>query len=644
MDNTAKLPTASASPSRSVFLHMFSGPADRADGLKHYLRVSGADCVDYDVVNGSECDLLDEHVFSTLLKDVQAGKYDGGVLGPPCNSFSNARKADGEGPGPLRAPTGPYRYGLPKLSPVDKDKVKVGTLLALRALAIFRAFLEQGKPIVLEQPFWRKDDPSAVSMFNLDEFQELLSHQDIQSADFDQCMFGAEHAKRTTVIFAHIDMAGVKLDCTHEKVWWIRPSDGRKYYGAHAPLKGKEPWIRDDGSEVLEADNTMGAYLTAAAAAYPANLNRFLAGQLMRASASAHRRAHEMCMEQPDPPAVQEQQVSTKAGFEFRHSLKGKRIGDADDHLGGMRRPIKALRTIPGYQFAGGTLHKRVLDYLMVNRRVVDQCCEALGSEVEGAGPQQDAIEEVKVLMRQTFPYISRSETTALDSKLDAGLLYRWAKAVNDPDAEHIHQWLTLGAPAGIEVQVQDDGIFPPTTDPEPSVDYHDGWSDDYAGNYTSVDGDMAAEAEVLRLLESNFVKCFDSQAECEAWAGGKICLSKLGLITKHHPVTGRIKRRLILDCKQSQVNMRAWKGGRLLLPRVTDVLDDTLGLLRQVEKTSAKVEWLVLDYSDWFFQVPLHPKERRHFAFSYKGKFAVYLVQAQGSINAQLCVDVSLH
>ena len=64
-------------------------------------------------------------------------------------------------------------------------------------------------------------------------------------------------------------------------------------------------------------------------------------------------------------------------------------------------------------------------------------------------------------------------------------------------------------------------------------------------------------------------------------------------------------------------------------------MLDDALCLLRQAEGTAATVEWLVLDYSDWFFQVPLHPKERRHFAFAYKGKYAVYLVQAQGSINA---------
>ena len=188
-----------------------------------------------------------------------------------------------------------------------------------------------------------------------------------------------------------------------------------------------------------------------------------------------------------------------------------------------------------------------------------------------------------------------------------------------------------------IEVMIGDDGVFPSSVDPEPELGLHEGWAEDYHGNYTSVDDDPAAKAEVNRLLESGYVKCFESRGAGEAWVGGKVCLSKLGLITKVHPITGKVKCRLILDCKQSHVNQRAWKGGRLLLPRVTDVLDDTLGLLRQAEGTDSGVEWLVLDYSDWFFQIPLHPKERRHVAFAYKakGKFAVYTVQAQGSLNA---------
>ena len=78
-------------------------------------------------------------------------------------------------------------------------------------------------------------------------------------------------------------------------------------------------------------------------------------------------------------------------------------------------------------------------------------------------------------------------------------------------------------------------------------------------------------------------------------------------------------------------MNCGAKKGGRLQLSRVTDVIDVMLNLLRDVEGTSTLTEWLVLDFTDRFFQ----PSERRHFAFFFKGQYAVYTVQPQGSVNA---------
>ena len=46
------------------------------------------------------------------------------------------------------------------------------------------------------------------------------------------------------------------------------------------------------------------------------------------------------------------------------------------------------------------------------------------------------------------------------------------------------------------------------------------------------------------------------------------------------------MKRRLILDCKESGVNKKVMKGGRLVLPRITDVIDDALQLLRSAQPT----------------------------------------------------------
>ena len=470
----ARTSSASTRSPTLVFLHMFSGPSNRVDGLKHFLQEMGADGVDVDIVNGSEFDLVDEHYYQELLRRIRAGEFDGGVISPPCSTFSNARRADGGGPIPLRTPTGPRRYGLPSLKPADKDKVKVGTLLALRAAEVFRAFKEQGKPVILEQPHWKQEDPAAVSMFDLDEYQELMSDDAVQLADFDQCLYGVSHAKRTTVIYVHMNLGA------------------------------------------------------SSSAAYPAGLNQFYASRLV----SSCKEGKHMVEHVGSSKLLQrEVQSSTQAGYHFRHPLRGKRPNQEDRHLGGMRRPGKALRTIPGYQGAGGVLHKRIIDYLMVKQQVVRQCCEALGSDCEQAGPPDCVIDEIRALMLQTFPEVP-ALGAALDTKLQADLMYRWAKAVNDPDADHIHRWITNGAPAGIEVMIEDGSIFPPTTDPEPVLGLHEGWSQDYQGNYTSVDDDPAAEAEVNRLLDSGFVKCFETLEACQSWVGGEVCLSKLGLIT----------------------------------------------------------------------------------------------------------------
>ena len=54
-------------------------------------------------------------------------------------------------------------------------------------------------------------------------------------------------------------------------------------------------------------------------------------------------------------------------------------------------------------------------------------------------------------------------------------------------------------------------------------------------------------------------------------------------------------------------------------------------------EAGSAEVEFLVIDFTDWFFQIPLHHQERKHFVATYNGTYIVFLTMAQGSVNAPL-------
>lgn len=224
---------------RKCILHLFSGPAERMDGFAKHLEALQADCVEYDVVNGEEQDLVSDEVWRAVIRDIRDGQYDGMLAGPPCNTYTNARKDDGIGPLPLRGPSGADRYGLPKLSPTDKEKVKIGALLAVRAAEAAEAFHEIQRPFIIEQ--WKADQTS-VSMFNLDEFQQLLKHDDVLRACMDQCMYEAKTAKPTSLLRYKIE-EDLTVKCNHAKKMWTKPSTGERTWSSRPPLVGKEWYI-----------------------------------------------------------------------------------------------------------------------------------------------------------------------------------------------------------------------------------------------------------------------------------------------------------------------------------------------------------------------------------------------------------------
>ena len=159
-----------ATPRNPLFLRLFSGPSGRKDGLAAALRQLGSNCEDWDIVNGDLCVLADDATYRKLRRRIVNGVFDGGLLGPPCHTFSNARKEDDGGPRPIRRPGDRGIYGRSDLTPDEKEDVRLGTLLALRALDVLRCLREQDKPVILEQPA-RVDDEEAISML----FKQLLA-------------------------------------------------------------------------------------------------------------------------------------------------------------------------------------------------------------------------------------------------------------------------------------------------------------------------------------------------------------------------------------------------------------------------------------------------------------------------------------
>ena len=69
------------------------------------------------------------------------------------------------------------------------------------------------------------------------------------------------------------------------------------------------------------------------------------------------------------------------------------------------------------------------------------------------------------------------------------------------------------------------------------------------------------------------------------------------------------------------------------MLPRATDAVADSMACLAK----HAELEWMVLDFSNAFFIMPLHPRERKHFVISHRGTFYVFIVLTQGARGSPL-------
>ena len=95
------------------------------------------------------------------------------------------------------------------------------------------------------------------------------------------------------------------------------------------------------------------------------------------------------------------------------------------------------------------------------------------------------------------------------------------------------------------------------------------------------------------------------------------------------------------MDSKRSMVTDASRKMYKAVLPRVTDLIDDMLALLSKTDKPN-EVEVFICDAKDAFWQVPLHPAERRFYCAKLsrpdgRDSYLAYTRTAQGSRGAPL-------
>ena len=242
------------------------------DGIQSFLKQSGVHCLDMDIANvgangelKEHNDLASDHLWEIILGDIRTDRVKALWFGTPCTTFSRAREVR-PGPPPLRNLDHPY--GLPKssLTLQQHEQVRIGTFYALKTAEAATAAHNRGIPWAIENPEpWE----GHISMWLLPEFMALASLPGVQTVNFDQCTIGAETTKPTRVLYFKVPLDSLHKRCQHPKRWWeYQDFSGKsqRRWGAHPPLARR---VREDGTPA-----------TAAAAVYPGELNRALAGAL----------------------------------------------------------------------------------------------------------------------------------------------------------------------------------------------------------------------------------------------------------------------------------------------------------------------------------------------------------------------------
>lgn len=180
-------------------LYLCSGPSGRKDGFDTHAEAEGAIADMIDVENSEDHDITQDSNFDRIMAAITAGSYDALLIAAPCSTFTPARDvASGEpgGPRPLRGPAPPEIYGHSDLSPADKEKVRIGTLIAVRCARAAHAMHAMGLPWTWETPDPR---PGKPSVFVLPEVQALDKLHGVSTISFPQCEFGARAMKMTAL-------------------------------------------------------------------------------------------------------------------------------------------------------------------------------------------------------------------------------------------------------------------------------------------------------------------------------------------------------------------------------------------------------------------------------------------------------------
>ena len=262
-----------------------------------------------------------------------------------------------------------------------------------------------------------------------------------------------------------------------------------------------------------------------------------------------------------------------------------------------------------------------------------------MGSEDPDAGPDEDVCHQARLCIAEALndglgPFEMPIYQSDMPTTVYGGLLARWAAAARDPDLEAA-SWFENGAPAGLDIHIPACGIFPEQSlehdDPSALIDLQD---DSCFANYEGIEDNDDAATAIFGLRDKDMIQEFASLDDVKSYLGETPILSKVGAIKRPSGPD-----RIIVDSNRSGVSLATNKPERVVLPRQTDLIEDALQHLATHEQhPGVTSEFMVLDFSNAFFIVPLRREERKYFVIQFRSKFYVFKVMAQGASASPLC------
>ena len=629
---------------RRRLLYLFSGP-ERPDSIRHFCSQLGWDVDEIDIEATPPTDLLDCDRWESILSRVESGHYDAGLGSPPCCSFSAAR-SEVSGPRPLRMAEGDGLFGRKDLTQSEFEDVKVGNILADRTAVCMDWFNSNHKPWIVEQPAPREGQPSMV---NLPKFRSLRSSPGVNEHIFSQCKLGQKFRK-DTIVLGRVSFEKWPGTCDHPSKEWIIPWNGKKHWGPHPPLRGKqlaipiEQWDRS----MLRRYEPKGEFLTKATAHYPALLNRIIAATIALAPREDLGRT-------PREKGVKRKSETCQADlpipkFKVTRTLQKN---DTDELIvGGLRRPRMSVGRVPKLFNLGTQLGNLVRKFVRERPELKSRYLGSIGDPGAPHFPGGSSIDPLRIELAKLLCRVGNVDQPNLNdvnqsvsnenctTSLKANFLELWTTAADDP-GKKIVSWLKDGAPGGITYHPELDGLFSKVDKDdhvlEPDVlktnfqEFH---------NYEGVEENEQAHLAIRGYIEKGFLNPFSTLDECVRHLNGKQpVLSRLGCIVKDKVNDQGIvttKTRIILDAKQSSITAATQRTYKSELPRVSDAVHDLLDLMARL-RPGEEIRQMVADVVDAFWLIPLHPNERRFFAARLDSTYLIFNRTAQGSRLAPL-------